>query len=174
MPAYSSSCHKVGKDAQGSTQRQSPSCSQRPFQKLPNEPLTAVSISVDPILVFGDETLLEGPKDQDARRGGPRGAQRRGGQHLLGLGTYHQTPAQAASRDGGVEAKSIPPSVLARRARRSERGCHRTSKGTTTSRFGSTARPSRRPTRARASWRRRSAGRSRAWEGAGRRSKSPH
>jgi hypothetical protein len=174
MPAYSSSCHKVGKDAQGSTQRQSPSCSQRPFQKLPNEPLTAVSISVDPILVFGDETLLEGPKDQDARRGGPRGAQRRGGQHLLGLGTYHQTPAQAASRDGGVEAKSIPPSVLARRARRSERGCHRTSKGTTTSRFGSTARPSRRPTRARASRRRRSAGRSRAWEGAGRRSKSPH
>src|SRR5215217_1433437 len=50
MPAYSSSCPKVGRDAQGSTQRQSPSCSQRPFQKLPNEPLTAVSISVDPIL----------------------------------------------------------------------------------------------------------------------------
>jgi hypothetical protein len=109
MPAYSSSCPKVGRDAQGSTQRQSPSCSQRPFQKLPNEPLTAVSISVDPILVFGDETLLEGPKDQGARRGGPRGAQRRGGQHLLDLGTYHQTLAQAASRDGGVEAKSIPP-----------------------------------------------------------------
>ena len=151
MPAYSSSCPKVGSDAQGSTQRQSPSCFQRPFQKLPNEPLTAVSISVDPILVFGDETLLEGPKDQGAHRGGPWGAQRRGGQHLLGLGTYHQTLAQATARDGGVEAKSIPPGVLARKARRSERGCQSTSKGTTTSRFGSTARPSRRPTRARAS-----------------------
>jgi hypothetical protein len=45
--------------------------------------ITAVSVSVDPMLVSGQETLLEGPEDQGARRTRPRGAQGRGDADLL-------------------------------------------------------------------------------------------
>jgi hypothetical protein len=72
------------------------------------------------VLAFGHETLLEGPEDQSARCGGPRGAEGRGGEDLLVLGTDHQTLAQAAWRDrgSGGQAHTRTPSPEGHGARR--------------------------------------------------------
>jgi hypothetical protein len=58
-----------------------------------------VSVSIHPVLACGHETLLEGPEEQGARRGGPRNEQGGGGEDLLGLGADHQALARAPPRD---------------------------------------------------------------------------
>src|SRR5829696_3592443 len=64
------------------------------------------------MLGFGHETLLEGPEDQGARRGGPRGTEGRGGEDLLGVRPVHQKIAQAAARNGGRGAEADPRQAL--------------------------------------------------------------